>query len=153
KSSNVVMARIASRLSKLQQYRYLRDVGFGTITGVDYPSESAGLLRQPDAWSALSQQSLAIGYEISVTPLQMALAYGALANGGRLMAPGVVLGASTRDGNDVLQIAPRTLRQVVPRHAAEAVAGVLAEAVETGTGRAAALGPFRVAGKTGTARR
>ena len=54
------------------QYRYLRDFGLGTPTGLEYPSESAGLLRRPHRWSGLSQASLAIGYEIMVTSVQLA---------------------------------------------------------------------------------
>ena len=89
-SSNVGIAKSAQGLTPGQQYENLRDFGFGAPTGIEIPGEATGVLRRPDAWSAQSPASLAIGYEISVTPLQMAMAYGALANGGLLMEPHLV---------------------------------------------------------------
>lgn len=152
-SSNVVMAQLAPRLRPITQYRYLRDFGFGTLTGIQHPAESAGRLRRPEDWSGMSQQSLAIGYEVAVTPLQMALAYGALANEGTLMAPRLVLSTQPHDGKGGVQYPPRRIRRVVPETVAHEVSAVLAAAVEFGTGQQAGLGRFRVAGKTGTARR
>lgn len=151
-SSNVVMAKVGSRLQPDEQYRYLRDFGFGSPTGVAYPSESGGRLQRPGAWSKQSQASLSIGYEISVTPLQMALAYGALANGGVLMEPRLVREVRSREGRLLTSFEPQAVRRVVPEEIADAIRDVLVSAVEVGTGRAAAMGPFRVAGKTGTAR-
>ena len=89
-SSNVGIAKFASRLSEGQQYMALRDFGFGTPTGVPLPGEAGGLLRRPELWSGQSPQSLAIGYELAVTPLQMAMAFGAVANGGLLMQPRLI---------------------------------------------------------------
>src|SRR5690606_41885451 len=97
-SSNIAFVKFASRLSPGQQYAYLRDFGLGTLTGIDYPAESAGLLRRPGQWSRLSSGSLAMGYEVSVTPLQMLGAYGALANGGVLMEPYLVREVRAPDG-------------------------------------------------------
>jgi cell division protein FtsI (penicillin-binding protein 3) len=151
-SSNIALAKLATRLDTGRQYAYLRDFGFGTPTAVTYPSESGGTLRRPARWSRYSQASLAIGYEISVTPLQMALAYGALANGGVLMEPRLVREVRSRDGRVEHTFEPRAVRRVVPEHVAAAIRPVLQEAVEAGTGRQAALGQFTLAGKTGTAR-
>ncbi|NNM34008.1 MAG: penicillin-binding protein 2, partial [Gemmatimonadetes bacterium] len=86
-SSNVGIAKFAQRLSPGQQYEALRDFGFGALTGVPLPGEAAGVLRRPERWSSQSPQSLSMGYELSVTPIQMAMAFGALANGGALMEP------------------------------------------------------------------
>lgn len=152
-SSNVAMAKMARRLEPPVQYRYLRDFGFGTRTGVPYPSESAGRLRRPRAWSAYSQTSLAMGYEIATTPLQMAMAYGALANGGVLMEPVLVRRIVSREGRIVASFSPEPVRRVLPEETARAVASVLVDVVEEGTGRRAALGTFKVAGKTGTTQR
>jgi cell division protein FtsI (penicillin-binding protein 3) len=151
-SSNVVMAKAGSRLTPEEHYRYLRDFGFGTPTGIPYPSESGGLLRRPPQWSRQSAASLAIGYEVSVTALQMALAYGALANGGVLMQPRLVREVRSRDGRIEESFAPRVVRRVVSEKVADEIRQVLIGAVEDGTGRAASMGPFKVAGKTGTAR-
>ncbi|MGB1778999.1 MAG: peptidoglycan D,D-transpeptidase FtsI family protein, partial [Longimicrobiales bacterium] len=81
-SSNVGIAKAALALTEGLQYQSLRDFGFGTMTGIELPGEVAGTLYSPDLWSLQSPQSLAIGYEMSATPLQMAMAYGAIANGG-----------------------------------------------------------------------
>jgi cell division protein FtsI (penicillin-binding protein 3) len=151
-SSNIAMVKLSTRIAPAAQYRYLRDFGFGTPTGVPYPGESSGVLRRPAAWSRFSQASLAIGYEISVTPLQMAMAYGAIANGGTLMEPRLVREVRSRDGRAVTEFRPRALRRVIPPQIAAQVRETLQGVVEGGTGKNAALGPYSVAGKTGTAR-
>jgi cell division protein FtsI (penicillin-binding protein 3) len=151
-SSNVGMVKLAGRLAPGDQYGALRDFGFGTPTGVGYPSESGGRLSRPDAWSAYSQSSLAMGYEISVTPLQMTMAYGALANGGRLLEPRLVREIRTPEGRLVRRWEPREVRRSISAPTATLLAGVLTDAVQDGTGRRAGLGEFVVAGKTGTAR-
>lgn len=151
-SSNIAMAKVAGRLKPAEQYAYLRDFGFGTPTGVTYPSEASGLLRRPERWSGYSQSSLAMGYEVSVTPLQMVLAYAALANGGVLMEPRLVREVRTRGGRVVARYDPQPVRRVVREEVAREISAALVDVVEAGTGQAAGLGPFRVAGKTGTAR-
>lgn len=151
-SSNIAVAKLSTRLQPQQQYQYLRAFGFGSPTAVTYPSESGGLLRRPTQWSRFSQASLAIGYEISVTPLQMVLAYGALANGGMLMEPRLVREVRSRDARVAQQFEPRVVRRVIPERVAQDIRRVLVEVVEVGSGGNAALGPYAVAGKTGTAR-
>jgi cell division protein FtsI (penicillin-binding protein 3) len=151
-SSNVAVAKAAARLAPHEHYLALRDFGFGSPTGVSYPSESGGRLRRPGQWSRQSPASLAIGYELAVTPLQMAMAYGALANGGRLLEPRLVREVRYRDGRVERRSGPRVVRRVIPAEAAAQLRDVLVGAVEDGTGSAAALGGFAVAGKTGTVR-
>lgn len=151
-SSNVGIAKAALAFNPGQQYENLRDFGFGVPTGIEIPGEVGGLLRRPDRWSAQSPASLAIGYEISVTPLQMAMAYGALANGGILMQPRLVKEIRDADGNVVESFGPQRVRRVVSESVARSVSRVLVDVVEDGTGTAAGLGVFKVAGKTGTSR-
>jgi cell division protein FtsI (penicillin-binding protein 3) len=151
-SSNVGIAKAAVALGPGQQYQTLRDFGFGVQAGVPLPGEQPGRLPRPQRWSGQSQVSLAIGYEISVTPLQMAMAYGALANHGVLMEPRLVREARTNTGTLIERPEPRALRSVVSPQVAREIGAVLVEAVEEGTGTAARLEAFRVAGKTGTAR-
>ena len=151
-SSNIALAKLSVLLEPRKQYQYLRSFGFGSPTAITYPSESSGLLRKPTQWSRFSQASLAIGYEISVTPLQMVLAYGAIANGGMLMEPQLVREVRSRDARVTQKFEPRVVRRVIPERVANDIRDVLVEVVETGTGGAAALGPYTVAGKTGTAR-
>ncbi|HUG40489.1 MAG TPA: penicillin-binding protein [Longimicrobiales bacterium] len=150
-SSNIGMAKLVERLEPQEEYEALRDFGFGTPTGVGYPSESGGRLGRPGTWSAYSRASIAIGYEVSVTPLQMTLAYGALANGGVLMEPRLIREVRAPGGLVARRTGPREVRRAISGETAGAVAGVLADVVEDGTGRQAGLGDFRVAGKTGTA--
>jgi cell division protein FtsI (penicillin-binding protein 3) len=152
-SSNIGMVKFAPRLSPGQQFAYLRDFGFGTPAGVEYPVESSGRLPRPDRWSRMTQASLATGYEVSVTPLQLALAYGALANGGSLMEPRLVREVRATGGRTLERREPREVRRVVPRSVAAQIRDVLVSVVEDGTATRASLATFEVAGKTGTARR
>ena len=151
-SSNVGIAKFAARLSRGQQYTSLRDFGFGTITGVPLPSEVSGVLRRPEEWSPLSTHSLAFGYELSVTSLQMAMAFGALANGGWLMEPQLVREVRDPDGGPVRLGRPRAIRRAVPSDVARELTPVLVDVVEGGTGARARMSTFRVAGKSGTTR-
>jgi cell division protein FtsI (penicillin-binding protein 3) len=134
-SSNIVMAKVASRLAPTEQYRYLRDFGFGSPTGVAYPAESGGRLSRPDRWSKQSQASLAMGYEISVTPLQLAMAYAAIANGGTLLEPRLIREVRSHDGRLVRSFPTRTVRRTIPMSIAREVRAVLTDAVESGTGQ------------------
>jgi len=151
-SSNIGIAKAAQALSEGQQYENLRDFGFGVPTGIEIPGEVGGMLRRPDRWSGQSPVSLAIGYEISVTPLQMAMAYGAMANGGRLMQPRLVKELRDAQGNVVESFNPRVVRRVVDERVTRSISRVLVDVVEDGSGTSARLGSFRVAGKSGTAR-
>jgi len=151
-SSNIAMAKMIERVDPEIQFDYLRAFGFGAPTAITYPSESGGLLRRPAQWTNYSRASLAIGYEISVTPLQMLMAYGALANGGVLMEPRLVKEVRAPDGRTLQRYEPRAVRRVIPKQVADELRPVLVDVVRDGSGRAAGMGPFDVAGKTGTAR-
>jgi len=151
-SSNVAIAKLAGAFDPLQQFELLRDFGFGVRTGVLLPGESTGLLRHPRDWSGQSAVSLSIGYEIAVTPLQMAMAYGALANGGLLMEPLLVREVRAPDGRVLERHEPRVVRRVVSAESAAEVNQALVDAVQDGTGSRARLSTFQVAGKSGTAR-
>ncbi len=151
-SSNVGIAKSAQVLAPGDQYENLRDFGFGAATGIELPGEVGGTLRRPDRWSAQSPASLAIGYEIGVTPIQMAMAYGALANGGLLMEPRLIREVRDPDGDVVERREPQVVRRVVDADVARSVSRVLVDVVEDGTGTRARLGAFAVAGKSGTSR-
>ena len=142
-SSNIVLAKEVRNLSRESQYGALKDFGFGAHTGIEVPGESAGLLRETDQWSGLSQASLAIGYEMSVTPIQLAAAYGAIANDGVLLRPTIV---RSNGGS------PDTASHPLSRGVAEDLRMGLAEVIETGSGRNAGLAPYPFGGKTGTSR-
>lgn len=150
-SSNVGIARAALPLSSREQYENLRDFGFGLPTGIELPGESGGSLRHPRDWKPMSAQSLAIGYEINATPLQMAMAYGALANGGNLMEARLVSKTRAPEGRERVH-EPEVVRRVVDEAVTRQLNTVLTAAVREGTGTRASLEAFDIAGKTGTAR-
>jgi cell division protein FtsI (penicillin-binding protein 3) len=152
-SSNIGIIKFNERLTPGEQYRYLRDFGFGTPTGIEYPAESTGRLRRPASWTAFSPASLAMGYEISVTPLQMLAGYGALANGGVLMEPYLVREVRGPGGEVLRARAGQPIRRVISPSTAEQITEALVSVVREGTATRAAYGTFEVAGKTGTARR
>jgi len=150
-SSNVGTIKIAMRLSPKTFYEYLRLFGFGAETGVDLPGESKGILAKRSRWSARSQATIAIGQEISVSALQIAAAYGAIANGGWLMRPRLVEKISAPNGTVIKEIGLGRVRQVVPSAVADQMVDLLCGVVEEGTGTTAKIAGLRVAGKTGTA--
>ena len=151
-SSSVGVAKAAQVMSPAVQYENLRDFGLGALTGIGLPGESRGKLRLPEDWSGQSPASLAIGYEISTTPLQMSMAYGVLANGGMLMKPRLVKEIRDSNGKVTDQFPPRTVRRVVSPDVAREVTDALVGVVEDGTGTRAQLGALKVAGKSGTSR-
>lgn len=151
-SSNIGIAQFAQRFAPRAQYEAMRDFGFGTPTGLPFPTEATGTLRPPKEWSQMSPASLAMGYELAVTPLQLAVAYAAIANGGDLLEPALVREIRGADGAVLYKHERRVVRQVVSPAVAATVRGMLGDAVEKGTGLQADLTNFAVAGKTGTAR-
>jgi len=152
KSSNVGAIKVAQRLGKERLFHYLTRFGFGTRTGVDFPGEALGLLRPPPQWSEVSLASLSIGQELAVTPLQLASAFSALANGGTLMRPYLVQ-ATISDGQTVQETAPVPVRRIISESTARQVTNLLQGVVTRGTGKAAAVEGYTVAGKTGTAQK
>jgi cell division protein FtsI (penicillin-binding protein 3) len=153
-SSNIGIAKFASRLSPERQYEMLRDFGVGTPTGIEFPAESRGRLEHPERWSGTTAASMAMGYEISVTPLQLAQAYAAVANDGVMMRPTLVRSIRGPDGAVRYQHTPEPVRRVVSAEVAQQVRTMLRGVVyQGGTAATAALASDELAGKTGTARR
>jgi cell division protein FtsI (penicillin-binding protein 3) len=151
-SSNIGITQFVGRLTPGEEYQALRDAGFGMPTGVPYP-EAGGTLRPPSEWSADSRASLAFGYEVSVTPLQLAMAYASIANGGELLEPALIHEVRRPDGTVIYRQRRRVVRRVMPAAVADSVRAMLSGVVEGGTGAEANLSTFEVAGKTGTAYR
>lgn len=151
-SSNIGAAKVARALGPGGMNRYVRLFGYGATTGSDLPGEVSGEARHPSKWSRRSLETISIGQEIGVTALQMAAAYGAIANEGRLVTPRIRLRAGA-NGAAPLPRKPDVVRQVVTPETARLVTSFLEEAVNGGTGRRAQVPGYRVAGKTGTAQR
>ncbi len=152
-SSNIGTAKLALRLTPREEFEALRDFGFGSLTGVPYPAESKGSLPLPARWSGSTQTAVAIGYEVMATPLQIAVAYAAIANGGELLQPALVKEVRDAQGQTIYRHERRVVRRVLTTKTAMEMRGMLASVVDSGTGTAAELATFDVAGKSGTARR
>ena len=153
-SSNIGIVKLGDRLSPDDLYETLRNFGLGTPTGVEYPSESAGILHRPHRWSGTTKGSLSMGYEVAVTPLQLAQAYAAIANDGVLMRPTLIREIRGTSGELAYRHAPEPVRRVMSAEVAADLRAVLTGVVYEGrTGETAALQTYEVAGKTGTARR
>ncbi len=152
-SSNIVMAKASNIIGAEKLYTMARAYGFGTETGLEYPGEVKGLLKKPMEWSTTSLNSIAYGYETGVTPIQIACAYAAVANGGVLMKPFIV--KKITDASDVVlsETQPQQIRRVVSDGTARLLANVFEGVVQRGTGKAAKIDGVRIAGKTGTSRK
>lgn len=153
-SSNIGVTKVAHRLRKDRYYEYIERFGFGEHTGIDLPGEVVGILRAPKHWYASDLAAHSFGQALAVTPLQMAMAYAAIANGGYLMRPYVVQQVKADNGTVLLRHEPRVVRRVISEETARVLTGILEGAVEPGaTGARAALEGFRIAGKTGTSQK
>jgi cell division protein FtsI (penicillin-binding protein 3) len=152
KSSNIAMAKFAFKLRHEEQYEMLRAFGFGAPTGVEFPSEATGSLERPHRWQyGYEAQSMATGYRFSVTPLQLAAAYGALASDGLLLSPTLVREIRSPGGESLYRHEVEVVRRVVTPEVAGKIRSFLAEAAsDSGTGgRSQVRGG--ILGKTGTA--
>jgi cell division protein FtsI (penicillin-binding protein 3) len=154
-SSDVGAIKIALRLGAPKFYDYIRAFGFGQLTGVDMPGESKGILRRLENWSAVSIGSISMGQEVGVTPIQLATAVSAIANGGLLYKPRVI--AELRRGDRVLplesQLAPTEPRRVIRADTAATLRRLMEGVVLDGTGKLAHLDGWTAAGKTGSAQK
>jgi cell division protein FtsI (penicillin-binding protein 3) len=152
-SSNVGAVKVGLALGRERYYRHIAGFGFGSLTGVGLPGESRGQVRTPERWSGLSLATLSIGQEVSVTALQMVAAFGAVANGGRLMQPQVVRAVLDSSGREARGFEPRAIRQVISPETARTLTQIMTRVVADGTGHNAAIPGYDVAGKTGTAQK
>lgn len=152
-SSNVGTIRVALSLGETRFYRWIRKFGFGSRTGVGLPGEAAGILRTPEKWSHLSNAVISIGQEIAVTPLQIAAATAAVANGGTLWEPRIVRRVVDRKGVHVWDPGPPKGERILSDRTAAVLNEILKGVVVRGTGRSGGLVEYVAAGKTGTAQK
>ncbi|MDP8262546.1 MAG: penicillin-binding transpeptidase domain-containing protein [Candidatus Ancaeobacter aquaticus] len=153
-SSNIGICKVAKRLKEKIFYRYMKDFGFGARTGIDFPGEVTGILRHPKHWSKLSMAALPMGQELTVTPLQLTMAYAAVANGGILVKPRLIRKIAAKDGTVMKEYLARPVRRVVSQKATQDITTALKDVVGvTGTARRARLEGYSIAGKTGTAQK
>lgn len=151
-SSNVGTIKIGLELGGEKLDYYVRRFGFGARTGLDFPGESKGIVIDRSDWSGSTIATIPIGQGIAVTPLQMAAAYSTIANEGVWTEP-KLLYATMDDAGKVKSSSSPATRRIVSRQTATQVARILEGVVEKGTGIAAQIPGYRVAGKTGTAQK
>ncbi len=149
KSSNIGAIKIGFRLGAARLGRYVERFGFGTRLSPDFPGESAGIVWQPSQWTDGALASVSMGYQVSVTPLQMAAAASTVANGGELVQPRIVRAVIDADGR--VPVPRKVIRRVTSADTAAEMTAIMEGVVGRGTGKLAALEDFTVAGKTGTA--
>ncbi|MGH7270948.1 MAG: penicillin-binding protein [Polyangiaceae bacterium] len=155
KSSNIGALKIGLQLGEPGLYAAYRRFGFGEVEGIDLPGEASGVLRpQGRPWHDSETASASFGQGISVTTLQLAMAMGVIANGGRLLDPILIKKVTDGRGNTVRQSSVHVRREVVPSGVARTVAEMLTAVTEEGgTAVQAAIPGYRVAGKTSTAQK
>jgi cell division protein FtsI (penicillin-binding protein 3) len=152
-SSNIGAAKIALKLGGERYYRGLRAFGFGHPSGIDLPGENPGIVRPSRTWQPIDLANHGFGQGIAVNAIQLAAAYGAIANGGVWIRPFVVKAAYDAEGNPIFVHTPQALGRIISPTVAHNANVILRSVVsgEDGTGRRAAIDDFVVAGKTGTA--
>ncbi len=156
KSSNIGASKVGMKLGESKLYDYMMDFGLGAFTGIPLPHEASAknFVHPPDQWKKYSIVQIPMGQGVAVTRLQMAMAIGAIANGGVLMHPMLVKRLEDDDGNVIQRYEPQSVRRVV----SEATAAEMTRALKTvvskdGTAEFAAITNYVVAGKTGTAQK
>ena len=148
-SSNVGAIKTALSTGKENFYSYAQNFGFGQPTGIELPAEERGIFRSPKTWNGDSLASMSIGYEISVSALQMATAYATIANNGVRVQPRII--KEIRQDGKVISSTEAQTKQVVTADTARYLKRMLREVVVKGTGKRAQLTGYTSAGKTGTA--
>ena len=151
KSSNVGAIKVGLRLGPERLGLYVNRFGFGRPTSTDFPGESAGIVWSPATLGESALASMSMGYQVGVTPLQMAAAVSAVANGGTLYEPRL-LRAIVRDGGRTrTRTQPKAVRRAIKPETAATLTTIMEAVVERGTATRAQMAGYTVAGKTGTA--
>ena len=165
-SSDVAAVKLSLRMGSNTFYRYIRDYGFGSRTGIELPAETRGLLRPPRRWSGSSIGSIAIGQEVAVTPIQLITMASTIANGGVYLPPHIVM-ERTRDtpvdgklkpaafhpGHELPDSLPAGAHRVISTMTAAVMRKLMEDVVLHGTGTTAQLNGYSAGGKTGTAQK
>jgi len=150
-SANAGIIEVSERLPPDVLWRTFDAFGFGRRTGVGFPAEASGILSEPRSWSKMSRASLALGQELTASPLQIAVAYAAIANGGWLVRPRLVERVTGHQQN--LSSGQQYRSRVLDERLCGRLNRMLEAVVSEGTGEEARVAGYRVAGKTGTAQR
>jgi stage V sporulation protein D (sporulation-specific penicillin-binding protein) len=153
-SCNPGFVALGQRLGKETLFKYIRDFGFGSKTGIDLNGESNGILFKLNQVGPVELSTTAFGQGVSVTPIQQIAAVSAAINGGNLYKPHVSKAwINPETGETVSEVKPELVRQVISEETSKKVRAALESVVAKGTGRPAFIDGYRVGGKTGTAQK
>ena len=153
-SSNIGAVKISEKLGPKILYDMFRKFGFGDKTGIDSPGETAGSLSYYKNWTTVDTSSIAFGYGISVSAIQLIAAVSAIANDGILMKPYFVQAITDESGKPLKQFHPHPVRRVITEQTAHTIKAIMKTVITSGgTGTRAALENYTVCGKTGTTRK
>ncbi len=152
-SSNIGMAKIGEKMGNKALFKALQDFGFGQNTGLELPGESRGIVRKFKLWDGYSLRRVPFGQEVSVTSIQLAMAFSALANGGELLRPRVVDRVLDSGGQVIWLGQKQVVRRVISPRTSQQIIEVMAGVVDKdyGTGHKAYMDLWTSFGKTGTA--
>ncbi len=153
KSSNVGIAHIAERIGSVKLYEKFISYGFGQKSALNLFGESSGIFAKLQNWDGYTLHSVAFGQAISTTAVQLATAYSAIANGGKLMKPIIVDSYRDDQGKVIEQFEPSLLRNVSTKAATDTLKSYLQGVVDYGTARHIKMDYIRLGGKTGTAQK
>ncbi|MCW2752960.1 MAG: peptidoglycan synthetase FtsI [Marmoricola sp.] len=153
KSSNIGTVLATRQFTHSQLWNYLDAFGIGHSADIGMPNQTRGVLPPVDTWSDLTQATVSFGQGLSVNALQMITAVNAVANGGELITPSLIMGSATTASGDLVGTAQATRRRVISAQAASLEARMMEGVTTQGLGTApnAGIAGYRVAGKTGTA--
>jgi cell division protein FtsI (penicillin-binding protein 3) len=149
KSSNVGAIKIGFKLGTQRLSDYVARFGFGHTVSPDFPGESPGIVWSADKWTDSALASVSMGYQVGVTPLQMLAAVSSVANGGQYIEPRVI--RAVYKDNRRYAVQPKIVRRTISANTAAIMTEIMEGVVERGTGKAAQMPGYTVAGKTGTA--
>jgi len=152
-SSNIGMVKLTADLSARTFYKYLKNFGFDSQTGINLMGETTGMLSKPDNFSGITKGVISFGQEIGVTAIQLVTAFSSLINGGNLMRPYVVKKIIDSDHSGSNETEPEVIRQVISAHVSDILREFLLDAVRRGTGKKGNIEDVLVGGKTGTAQK
>jgi len=151
-SSNVAMVKLSLDFDRQKYFLLMRDLGFGQLTGVEFPGEVEGRVPNAEKINDIEFATLTFGQGLTVNLLQLAYAYQAIANGGVLNKP-IIVSEIRENGKVVYRARSMRIRRVIDCETAERVTNMLCAVVEDGSGTEAAIQGVKVAGKTGTAQK
>ena len=151
-SSNIGTIKIAEELGRDRIYNKAKELGFGSKTGLSLYGEPNGTLKDTKKWTLSSMHSIPIGYEVSVTPIHVAMAYASIANGGFLLKP-YLIDKVIKNDKTTLNNKKRVKKRVLSQSDAETLKNILFKTINIGSGKKAYLEGWDIVGKTGTAKK